>query len=157
MQTLVDAVRSTGSKNFLLLGGIAYSNSLAQWNQYAPNDPLKNIGAAWHSYNFNYCKDQSCWNEYVKPVANKYPVVATELGENDCSGGYVTPLMEWMDSNTGGHYLPWTFNNWDCKSGPALITSYDNNGIPTNYGVAVKNHYAKNNYYCSYDQLFCHD
>ena len=70
---------------------------------YAPNDPANNMGAVWHSYNFNYCRDTNCWNSYVKPVADRYPVVATEMGENDCQGGYVTPLMQWMDGNTGGH------------------------------------------------------
>ena len=141
MQELVDTVRGEGAKNLLLLGGIAYSNSLAQWVEYAPNDPLNNIGAAWHSYNFNYCNNENCWNQYIKPVASKYPVVATETGENDCSGWYVTSVMKWLDSNAQGHYLPWTFNTWDCKSGPALISSYDNDGTPTEYGKAVKDHF----------------
>ncbi len=144
MQTLVNAVRSVGVKNLILLGGIAYSNSLAQWIKYAPNDSLNNTGAAWHSYSFNQCKDTACWEKYVKPVASKYPVVATEIGENDCLGVYVTALMKWLDSNGGGNYLAWTFNTWDCKSGPALINSYDNNGTPTSYGIAVKSHYNQN-------------
>ena len=146
MQTLVNAVRSVGAKNLILLGGIAYSNSLAQWVEYAPKDPMNNLGAAWHSYNFNFCKDEACWNQYVKPVAGKYPVVATEIGENDCSGGYVTPLMTWLDANAGGHYLAWTFNSWDCKSGPSLISSYDGNGTATKYGLAVKNHYNQSSF-----------
>lgn len=141
MQMLVHAVRSTGAKNLLILGGLAWSNSLAKWNQYAPEDPMNNIGAVWHSYNFNYCNNENCWNEHIKPVAAKYPVVATEIGENDCSGEYVTSVMRWLDDNTNGNYLAWTFNTWDCKSGPALINSYDNNGIPTKFGSAVKAHY----------------
>lgn len=40
MQSLVSAVRSAGAKNVLLLGGLAWSNSLAQWMQYLPSDPL---------------------------------------------------------------------------------------------------------------------
>ena len=142
MQQLVDAVRATGAKNLLLLGGIAYSNSLAQWVDYAPHDPLNNIGAAVHIYNFNYCSNEKCWNQHVAPVASKYPVVATEVGENDCTGSFVTPLLSWLDQNAGGHYLPWTFNTWDCKSGPALISSYDNDGVTTAYGATVKDYYA---------------
>lgn len=141
MQTLVSTVRETGAKNVLLLGGLAYSNSLAQWLSYAPTDPLNNTAAAWHSYNFNYCNNENCWNQYIAPVAARVPVVATEIGENDCQGGYVGPLMKWMDDNTGGNYLPWTFNTWDCRSGPALISSYDNNGTPTAYGAVVKAYY----------------
>ena len=142
MQTLLNAVRGTGAKNVILAGGLAWSNSLAQWLQYKPTDQLNNLGASWHSYNFNYCKEKSCWETSVGRVKAQYPVVATEFGENDCSGGYVTPLMQWMDS-VGMSYLAWTYNAWDCKSGPALISSYDNGGVPTGYGTAVKNHYSK--------------
>ena len=130
------------AKNVILAGGLAWSNSLAQWLQYKPTDQLNNLGASWHSYNFNYCKERSCWETSVGRVKAQYPVVATEFGENDCSGGYVTPLMEWMDS-VSMSYLAWTYNAWDCKSGPALISSYDNGGVPTGYGTAVKNHYSK--------------
>lgn len=140
MQVLVNAVRGTGAKNIILVGGLAWSNSLAQWLQYKPNDPINNLAASWHSYNFNYCKQQSCWESSVGVVKAQYPVIATEFGENDCGGVYVTPLMQWMDSMEIS-YLAWTFNTWDCKSGPALITSYDKGGIPTGYGTEVKDHY----------------
>ena len=143
MQSLVSAVRSAGAKNVVLLGGLAWSNSLAQWLQYLPSDPLNNTAAAWHSYNFNYCNNHNCWNSSVAQVKQKLPIVCTEFGENDCAGGYVTDLMKWMDSE-GMSYLAWTYNSWDCKSGPSLISSYDNGGVPTNYGLAVKNHYATN-------------
>ena len=116
----------------ILAGGLAWSNSLAQWLQYKPTDQLNNLGAYWHSYNFNYCKEKSCWETSVGRVKAQYPVVATEFGENDCSGEYVTPLMQWMDS-VGMSYLAWTYNTWDCKSGAALISSYDNGGVPTGY------------------------
>ena len=144
MQTLVNAVRGTGATNILLLGGVAYSNSLAQWVQYAPTDPLNNTGAAWHSYNFNYCNSQTCWDQYVAPVASRYhPVVVTEFGENDCQGTYVAPLMQWLDSKNISTYFAWTFNPWDCSSGPALISSYSNNGTPTTYGQSVKTYYGQ--------------
>eukprot|EP01099_Mayorella_cantabrigiensis_P000381 TRINITY_DN117_c0_g1_i2.p1 TRINITY_DN117_c0_g1~~TRINITY_DN117_c0_g1_i2.p1 ORF type:complete len:223 (-),score=63.18 TRINITY_DN117_c0_g1_i2:80-748(-) len=139
MQSLVNAVRNTGAKNVILLGGLAYSNSLAQWKSYKPTDSTGNLGAAWHSYNFNYCNNQNCWDSYIKPVAQSYPVVATEIGENDCAHGFIDPLMNWMDG-LGMNYLGWTWNTWDCKSGPALITNY--NGSPSNFGVGFKNHLA---------------
>jgi hypothetical protein len=139
MQTLVDAVRGSGSRNILMLGGIAYSNSLTRWLEYLPSDPLNSLAASWHSYNFNYCNTQSCWNQDVAPVAAKHPVIIGEIGENNCAHDYVDPLMQWADGQ-GLHYLAWTWNTWDCGSGPALISSYDGN--PTNFGVGIKNHYA---------------
>ena len=36
-----------------------------------------------------------------------------------------------------------SFNPWDCSSGPALISSYSNNGTPTTYGQSVKTYYGQ--------------
>ncbi|WP_371568173.1 hypothetical protein [Streptomyces canus] len=47
--------------------------------------------------------------------------------------------MNWLDSRDLG-YLGWTWNTWDCKSGPSLITDY--NGTPTAYGQGLKNRLA---------------
>jgi endoglucanase len=141
MQGMVNAVRSTGASNVLMLGGEEYSNDLTQWLAYEPTDPDHNLVASWHSYNFNACSSQSCWNSQLAPVIAKVPVVAGEIGENDCAGGYINPLMSWLDSQHTS-YLAWTWNNWSggCSSGPTLITDY--NGTPTNYGAAYKAHLA---------------
>jgi len=137
LQTLVNAVRSTGSTNLITLGGIAYSDSLTQWLKYKPKDPVGNTIPSWHNYNFNYCNNINCWNTTVLPVAQQLPIIATEIGESDCTGNYINPLMNWMDG-IGLHYSAWTWNNWNCGSGPALITDYT--GTPTNYGAAYKAH-----------------
>ena len=104
MQAMVNAVRSAGANNVLMLGGEEYANDLTDWLSYEPTDPDHNLVASWHSYNFNTCSSQSCWTSEVAPVAAQVPVVAGEIGENDCADGYVTPLMNWMDSD--GHQLP---------------------------------------------------
>lgn len=137
MQDLVDAVRSVGSTNICMFGGLAWSNSFAQWLQYLPTDSAKQTAASWHSYNFNYCNNEDCWNKYVLPVAEKYPVIVGEMGENDCNHGYIDSLMKFADAN-GIHYLAWTWNTWSCTDGPALITDY--NGGTTNYGAGYKAH-----------------
>jgi endoglucanase len=137
MQSMVNAVRSTGASNVLMLGGLAYSNDLTQWLQYKPTDPDNNLVASWHSYNFNVCASQSCWDSQIAPVAASVPLVAGEIGENDCGGNYIGPLMTYLDAH-GISYLAWTWNNWDCSSGPALITDYT--GTPTAYGSAYRTH-----------------
>jgi len=139
MQQMVNAVRSTGANNVLMLGGLAYSNDLTQWLQYEPTDPDHDLAASWHSYNFNTCSSQSCWTSQIAPVIAQVPLIAGEIGENDCSGSYVDPLMSWLDSE-GASYLAWTWNDWSggCSSGPTLITDYT--GTPTAYGAAVKAH-----------------
>jgi cellulase (glycosyl hydrolase family 5) len=57
MQTLVSAVRA-GATNVIALGGVGYSDYLSQWLAYKPNDPLGDLAAAWHVYNFNACNNQ---------------------------------------------------------------------------------------------------
>ncbi|MEU5086412.1 hypothetical protein [Streptomyces sp. NPDC021356] len=45
--------------------------------------------------------------------------------------------MKWFDDH-GLSYLGWTWNTWDCSSGPALITDCD--GTPTAYGTGLRDH-----------------
>jgi endoglucanase len=137
MQSLVNAVRSTGASNVIMLGGLEYSNDLTQWLQYEPTDPDHNLAASWHSYNFNACSNQSCWTSQVAPVAAKVPLIAGEIGENDCSGSYINPLTTWLESQKAS-FLAWTWDDWSgaCSSGPTLITDYT--GTPTAYGAAYK-------------------
>ncbi len=137
-QSLVNTVRATGATNILMLGGLQYSNALSQWLTYKPNDPAGNLAASWHSYNFNLCSNSTCWNNIVLPVAQSVPLVAGEIGENDCAHGYIDPLMTWLDSNSAS-YLAWTWDAWGiCASGPVLINDYY--GSPTAYGQGFKDH-----------------
>ena len=137
MQQMINAVRSAGANNVLMLGGEEYSNDLTGWLQYEPTDPDHNLVASWHSYNFNTCSTQSCWTSQVAPVIAAVPVVAGEIGENDCAGTYVTPLTTWLESEHTS-FLAWTWDDWSggCSSGPTLITDYT--GTPTSYGAAYK-------------------
>jgi hypothetical protein len=137
MQTLVNTVRATGADNVIMLGGLTWSNDMTQWLSHKPADPAGNLVAAWHSYNFNACSTQSCWAAQIAPVAASVPVLAGEIGENECSTAYITPLMNWLDAQHIG-YLPWTWNAWGCAQGNVLIADYD--GTPTTYGAGYKAH-----------------
>src|SRR5271165_5627052 len=137
MQQMINAVRSAGANNVLMLGGEEYSNDLTGWLQYEPTDPDHNLVASWHSYNFNTCSSQSCWTSQIAPVIAAVPVVAGEIGENDCAGTYIDPLTTWLESENTS-FLAWTWDDWSggCSSGPTLITDYT--GTPTNYGAGYK-------------------
>jgi hypothetical protein len=139
MQQLVTTIRNAGANNIIMLGGVEYSNDLSQWLTYRPSDPANQLAASWHSYNFNLCNTSSCWNSQVAPVAASVPLIAGEIGENDCAHGYIDPLMTWLDAH-GASYLGWTWDTWDCSSGPALITSYS--GTPTAFGAGYQAHLA---------------
>ena len=138
MQDMVDAVRSTGANNVLMLGGLEWSNDLSQWLAHEPVDPDHNLAASWHSYNFNACSTTACWNKQIAPVIAKVPLIAGEIGENDCAGDYINKLTAWMDTKSAS-YLAWTWNSdFNCASGPGLITGYD--GQPTKFGAAYEAH-----------------
>jgi hypothetical protein len=140
MQELVNAVRGTGATNVILLGGVQYSNALSQWLTYKPADATGNLAASWHVYNFNACNTTGCYDATVGPVAQQVPVVATEIGENDCAHGFIDGVMSWLDGK-GQSYLGWTWDTWDCRSGPALITDYA--GMPTQtFGQGFHDHLA---------------
>jgi hypothetical protein len=139
MQSLVNAVRSAGATNVVMLGGDSFSNDLSQWPAYKPTDSANNLVASWHSYANNTCAAQSCWDSQVAPVLAQVPVVPGEIGEGDCAHGYIDTLMAWLDSHHTG-YLGWTWNTWNCSTGPALISAYD--GTATTYGAGFKAHLA---------------
>jgi endoglucanase len=140
MQTLINSIRATGAQNVIMTGGNSYSNDFSSWATYKPTDSTGNLVASWHSYNFNYCASSSCWDSTIAPVlSGGTPLVASEIGENDCGHGYIDTLMAWLDSH-GASYTAWTWNAWDCSSGPALISNLD--GTPTAYGAGYKAHLA---------------
>lgn len=147
MQALVTAIRSgTAATNVILLGGLEYSNALTQWLAYAPVDPAGNLGAAWHIYSNNACAADTCWDMAPETVAASVPVVATEIGESDCAGAFITQVMTWLDGQNIG-YLAWSWNAFGgCV--PASKTSGGNPwSLVANYNTAVPNSDYANTFY----------
>lgn len=138
MQTLINTVRATGATNVLMLGGLAWSNDLSQWLANKPTDPQNNLAASVHIYNFNACANSSCWDSQIAPVAAQVPVLAGEIGENDCASGFINTLTSWFDQHSIG-YLAWTWTaSGNCGGTPALISDWS--GTPTGYGAGYKAH-----------------
>jgi hypothetical protein len=150
MQSLVDAVRRTGTRQVLLLDGVQYSDSLSHWLASMPADPLHNLAASWHPYNFNACgANPACWNAAIAPLAARLPLVAGEIGEDDCSQQYIDRLMSWLDRHDAG-YLAWSWNDsygTRCRPnlGPngdiTVIANYRGTPYP-GMGVGYKAHLA---------------
>jgi endoglucanase len=137
MQGLVDAVRATGATNVLMLGGLSYADDLTGWLANLPVDPLGQLAASFHLYNFSSCVTVSCWDAVIAPIAKQHPVITGELGENDCAHGFIDGYMPWADAN-GVSYLGWAWNQWDCGRGPALISDYG--GASTRFGEGLEAH-----------------
>jgi hypothetical protein len=148
MQALVDAIRSTGARHLILVGGIQYSNNLERWLEFRPVDPIENLGAAWHVYDKNECVTEECWDATVAPVAAAVPLVTTEFGEQDCDDVFVEPLLGWLDQRQVG-YLAWSWNAYGPCSpvgGPmranpwSLVTDYTTGTPNGGYAQAVFEH-----------------
>lgn len=137
MQELVDAVRGTGATNVIMLGGVQYAATLSSWLASKPTDPLNNLAASWHIYNFSWCTTMACWDGNAAPVARQVPLVLGELGEDDRGSAFVNSLMDWMDARQGS-YLAWSWDVWGQSLD--LITSYD--GTPTPYGQTFRTRFG---------------
>lgn len=145
MQQLVDAVRSTGARQPLLLGGLQYAGDLSGWLSHRPRDPVRALVASLHTYGpvgdprASPC-DQACLATVLR-VAARVPVVTGELGEYDCMHGYIDSFMPWADAR-GISYLGWAWDVFDdpalCGGFPLLITGYD--GTPSNFGIGLRDH-----------------
>lgn len=138
MQQLVDAVRSTGARQPLMIGGTDSAGNIEQWLSHRPFDPVGAEVASNHTYDFG-----PCWKicrEAVAEVAERFPVVTGEMGETDCGHSYIDGYMRWADRH-GISYLGWTWNAksfWTCEDGPSLIADY--RGTPTGYGIGFREH-----------------
>jgi chitodextrinase len=134
-QQLINAVRGAGATQPVIVEGLNWGGDLSGWSANAPRDPAGRLVAGWHIYNFSGCNTMSCWDSTVAPVAQQVPVLATEIGENDCGGSFLNSLLPWADSHRIG-YVAWAWNNASCGGGPSLISDYS--GTPTAYGAAYK-------------------
>jgi endoglucanase len=139
MRELVAAVRGVGARNVIMLGGLGYANDLTGWLAHVPIDPLGQLAASFHLYNFNPCADATCWDAQIAPVAVRVPVITGELGENDCAHGLLDAYLPWADAHHVS-YLGWSWNAWDCAKGPALISGYE--GTATAFGQGLRDHLA---------------
>ena len=146
MRTLLLALRSSGARQPVLLGGLAYACDLSHWLRYRPRDPARQLVASLHTYgppaDPHAAPCLAACRRVVVRVAHRYPVVAGEIGEYDCLHGYIDDFMSFAD-NHGISYLGWAWDavapgSWQCGSGPALILSYD--GTPTAFGVGLRDH-----------------
>jgi hypothetical protein len=149
MQQLVNAVRSTGAIQPLMLEGLNYANSLtpvpsdpsAGWLTYTPVDSAHQLMASVHVYNEAVgCVNLTCWNQQYVPVAAQYPVVTGEFGEADCAQGFMDQYMQFADAN-GISYLAWSWSiqtNCASQANMGLIT--DSNWTPSQTGIGLKDH-----------------
>jgi endoglucanase len=107
MQAMVDAIRATGARQPILLGGLGYANDLTGWLSHEPSDPLGQLAASFHVYQGLPCDNQACWDAQVAPVAAQVPVVTGEFDQDICNAStFDVDYMNWADQH-GISYLAW--------------------------------------------------
>ncbi len=140
MQQLVDAVRSTGAAQPLMLGGVDYSRDLSGWLAHEPVDPLGQLVASEHNYGHQLAPCLRGCQGAIASTAGRVPVVVGELGQTDCRHDYIDKWMRWAD-RIGISYFGWAWDTkggWTCHAGPSLIQNY--RGKPTGFGIGFRNH-----------------
>jgi endoglucanase len=140
MQQLVNAVRSTGATQPLMLGGVDYARDLSGWLAHEPVDPLGQLVASEHNYGHHLAPCLRGCKAAIAATAARVPVVVGELGQTDCRHDYIDKWMRWAD-RLGISYIGWAWDTkggWTCHAGPSLISNY--RGRPTGFGIGLRNH-----------------
>jgi hypothetical protein len=137
MQGLVNAIRSTGATNPIMLGGLNWSEDLTQFLQYLPNDPQHQLIASYHNYQ-GLRNTLFYWNSVIARIAKQMPVVTGEFGEKDCQTSFVSQYMNWADQHNIS-YLAWAW--WTPSDCNALGLLSDWNGSPSAYGQTFYDHF----------------
>ena len=145
MQTLVDAVRSTGAGNPVLVNGNGSAGDLSGWLASGIHDPARQLIAGMHSYDASGNRFPEAWEATdggpVHPIAARYPVIVGETGYYKSTGPvtYVDTELPFLD-RVGVSYLAW---QW-LPSGADLGLIRDWNGVPeVGWGTYYHDHIVK--------------
>ena len=81
-----------------LLGGVQYSNALSGGSNTSPNDPAGTSLWPGTSTTTTAAATRAAGTTCPAELAASSPIVATEIGQNDCEGEtFLKPLMEFLD------------------------------------------------------------
>jgi len=116
MQSLVDAIRATGARNHISVGGLDYSADQRGWVSYAPHDPHGKLWVDNHAYPADSkCNDRLCWEQTLLPLAaNGYGVMFGEAGNaigqhpQGCQADFVKRVYRFARDNAIPAFA-WTF------------------------------------------------
>jgi endoglucanase len=156
MQQIVHAIRESGARQPILLAGLGDATVICKgsssissgclWSLFKPQDPLHSIVANVHSYSNGWCKNEACWSENYAPLSTSTPIVATEVGESDCSASYVKSFTQWA-ATYGLSFLVWawqvpTVRQIGCETEHSLLARWS--GVPSvPLGLAIHNLFVR--------------
>lgn len=131
MADVVATIRRTGAAQPILLSGLARGNDLERWAEMAPDDDQ--LVAALHADDRGACGPR-CWDRVVAPLADRFPVLTTELGATDPLDGWVAGYLRWAD----GHGIGSLLRVWAERPGDPEALVSDLTGRPTPWGELAR-------------------
>lgn len=141
MQALLDAVRGTGAKNLVVVGGLTWSSDLRGIvDGYALDDRGGNgIIYGWHIYNWH-----KNWEKLMLAVSEKHPILVGETGADTKILDFIPREAQeapetWVPDMLGfiqKHKLNWT--GWCFHPGAAPVMISDWKYTPTPWGAMAK-------------------
>jgi len=142
-RAIVNAIRSTGATQPIIISGIAFAGTLERWEGFIPHDPRQQLVAGWNS--FDYSGNLASSKPDLRRVARRHPVLIGGFGDTDCNSDYSTKLMRFAD-DVGISYLAWTWNTEEdyggCSNallGPTTAAYFS--GHPSGFGKGVREHF----------------
>jgi endoglucanase len=142
-QAIVDAIRSTGATQPIIVSGIDFAGDVSRWREFMPNDPLNSLIVGFNS--FDYSGNLKRQKPYLRQLAHSFPIVVGGFGDTDCNSSYSLKLMRFAD-RVGISYLAWTWNTeadyGGCANallGPRQSAYYS--GHPSGFGKGVRKHF----------------
>lgn len=143
MQKLIDAVRDTGAKNIVIVGGLDWSYDLSGILQgYACDDKSGN-GIVYSTHVYPWKRK---WQEKFLDVAAKYPLFLGEVGADAKKMDFMPHSIQedadtWVPDMLGliqKHKLHWTAWSFHPKATPRVLLDFENYTPTPFWGEQVK-------------------
>lgn len=143
VQALVDAVRGTGAKNIVIAGGLDWSYDLTG---IANGFALDEEGGNGLMYAAHIYAQKTNWLGKVMIVADKYPIIVSEVGANTKKFSFMSEESQedastWVPRILGfiqKNKLHWTAFSLHPKSAPMLISDWQYTPTPEWGGPAKR-------------------
>lgn len=140
MQAMLDAVRSTGAKNVVFVGGINWSYDFdGILHGSALSDPGGNGIVYTEHFYPNKGDTVSQWQRKMYYMTKKYPVFVEEFGnqgrkrDGTINTEWIKETLSVMKAN-GYSWMAWSYHT---QAGPTLISDWNYTPTPY-YGIYVK-------------------
>jgi endoglucanase len=140
MQKLVDAIRSEGAGNWIIVNGLDWGYT----HKDLPRISDSRIIYGTHPYgNHNHKDEPTEWNEDFGFLTPDYPVIISEFGNSgeSCDGSYDQSVIDYAEDN-GISWISWAWYPGDCDF-PSLIIDWS--GTPTAAGEVVRRNLVRLN------------